>query len=139
MVDELHIAPTHQPILREKKVCHPRGGTLEVSNERSCKKDISYFSPSHLFLFALLVLLPLGRNSDQPLGHIRARLFTTVHACLAILSRGGFSTFFPRRLASNCAYPYYNWRCRQLVSFEDRKLHTEIRTHDINAASGVRG
>ena len=45
--------------------------------------------------------------------------------------------FLPRRLASNCAHPRLSRRSRQLVSFEKQKLHTEIRTHDINAAITV--
>ena len=30
---------------------------------------------------------------------------------------------------------YYKGRSRQLVSFENKKLHKEIRTYDINASS----
>ena len=56
-------------------------------------------------IFALLFSLPPSRNSD-PGSH--GRLFsppTHGGSCLAFLSREDFSSFFPRRLASNCAYP----------------------------------
>ena len=84
----------------------------------------SIFFPSFFFrvpfiIFALLVQLSPSRNSD-PGSH--SRLFspplpTTVHTCLAFLSREGLSTVFPRRLASNCAYLRCHRRSRQLVSF----------------------
>ena len=60
------------------------------------------------YLRPFLVLLPPSRNSDPGL-HSRhiSPLPTTVRALLPFLSREGFSTFFPRRLVSNCAYPRY--------------------------------
>ena len=69
-----------------------------------------------LIVFALLFSLPhsysflySSRSSDHP-GHIASRLFSTLPSTvralrLALLSREGFDLFFPRRFASNCAYP----------------------------------
>ena len=62
-----------------------------------------FFTPFNIF--ALLFSLPSSRNSD-PGSH--SRLFsphTHYGSCLAFLSWQHFSPFFPRRLASNCAYP----------------------------------
>ena len=62
------------------------------------------FHPIYIF-FALLFSLPPSRNSD-PGSH--SRLFSPpphCGSCLAFLSRADFSSFFPRRLASTCAYP----------------------------------
>ena len=56
-------------------------------------------------IFALLFSLPPSRNSD-PGSH--SMLFsppTHYGSCLVFLSREDFSSFFPRGLASNCAYP----------------------------------
>ena len=55
-------------------------------------------------IFALLFSLPPSRNSDP---ESNSRLFsppTHYGSCLAFFSREDFSSFFPRRLASNCAY-----------------------------------
>ena len=41
----------------------------------------------------------------------------------------GLCPCFPRRLASNCAYPRYNMRRRQFVSLENEKTYTESWTH----------
>ena len=63
-----------------------------------------FFHPMH-FIFALLFSLPLVVTQIR--GHIAGSsppLPTTVRA-LHFLSRFYFSSFFPRRLASNCAYP----------------------------------
>ena len=40
-------------------------------------------------------------------GHTAGSSSPPIHygSCLAFLSREDFSSFFPRRLASNCAYP----------------------------------
>ena len=66
--------------------------------------EISFFFFSIPFIiFALLFSLPPCRNSD-PGSH--SRLFsppTHNGSCLAFLSREDFSSFFPRRLASNSA------------------------------------
>ena len=51
--------------------------------------------------------LPLRRNSDPGL---HSRLFSPpphYDSCLVFLSREYYSSFFPRRLASKCAYPRY--------------------------------
>ena len=66
-----------------------------------------FFFSIPFIIFALLFSLPPinSRNSD-PGSH--SRLFsppTHYGSCLAFLSRENFSSFFPRRLASNCAYP----------------------------------
>ena len=66
-----------------------------------------FFFSNPLIIFALVFSLPPinSRNSD-PGSH--SRLFsppTQYGSCLAFLSRQDFSSFFPRRLASNCAYP----------------------------------
>ena len=56
-----------------------------------------------------------SRNSD-PGSH--SRLFsppTQNDSCLALLSREDFSSFFPRRLASDCAYP--RWALSVAVPF----------------------
>ena len=65
-----------------------------------------FFFPSHLLsspFYSLSLLIV-----TQIRGHIRSRLFspaTHYGSCLAFLSREDLSSFFPRRLASNCAYP----------------------------------
>ena len=62
-----------------------------------------YF-PSHL-LSSPVCSLPSSRNSD-PGSHSRPFSPPTHYgSCLAFLSREDFSSFFPRRLASNCAFP----------------------------------
>ena len=74
------------------------------SNLRFC---FSFFVSVPFIIFALLFSLPPSRNSD-PGSH--SRLFsplTHYGSCLAFLSREDFSPFFPRRLASTCAYPRY--------------------------------
>ena len=66
--------------------------------------SLIYFSITFI-VFALLFALPPSRNSD-PGSH--SRLFsppTHYGSCLAFLSREDFSSFFPRRLASNCHVP----------------------------------
>ena len=56
-------------------------------------------------VFALLFSLPLSRNSGP--GSYSGLFPPPTHygSCLAFLSREDFSFFFPRRLASDCAYP----------------------------------
>ena len=69
------------------------------------KKGSSFSPPIPFVVFALLFSLPPSRNAD-PGSH--NRLFyppTHYGSCLAFFSREDFSSFFPRRLASNCAYP----------------------------------
>ena len=66
---------------------------------------VARFSDSYCIFFVLLFSLPPSCNSD-PGSH--SRLFpppTHYGSCLSFLSRVDFSSFFPRRLASNCAYP----------------------------------
>ena len=75
----------------------------------------SLFFPIPFVVFALLVLLPPSGNSD-PGSHSIASLLPPPDygTCVAFLSREGFSTFFPRRLASKlCLYPRYTRRSRQ--------------------------
>ena len=63
-----------------------------------------FYFPSHL-LCSPFYSLPPSRNSDPG---SRDRLFfppTHCGSCLAFSSREDFSSLFPRRLASNCAYP----------------------------------
>ena len=77
----------------------------------------AFFFPIPFIIFALLVLLPPSRNSD-PGSH--SRFFSPLPIMVRALHffrEKKFSTFFPRRLASTCAYPRYNQRSRQLVSF----------------------
>ena len=65
----------------------------------------SCFCSIPFIMFALLFSLPPSRNSD-PRSH-RGLFSPPTHYgwCPAFLSREDFSSFFPRRLASNCAYP----------------------------------
>ena len=73
----------------------------------------TYFLQQYLRLS--LSLPPTG--TCQIRGHIRSRLFSPTHygSCLAFLSREDFSPFFPRRLASNCAYSFSQYpRCYYL-------------------------
>ena len=82
----------------------------------------SFFPPSHSLSspFCSLSLLVV----NQTRGHIAGSyppLPTTVHA-LHFLSREDFSSFFPRRLASNCAYP------RQALSAVDPFLFMQIKS-----------
>ena len=57
-----------------------------------------------------------------------------------IARRVQFSSFFPRRLASNCSYPRCNRRSReQLVLFDIKdSIHTENRTHGSTTALYVK-
>ena len=91
----------------------------------------SFFFSTLFIVFALLVLHPPSRGSD-PGSH--SRLFyplpTTVCASRFYREKDS-AVFFPRRLASNCAYPRCKWRSRQL-------FNAEIPTRDINSR-GVRG
>ena len=69
-----------------------------------------YF-PSHLissafFFLSLLLILAISQIRD----HIDSRLFSALPATVRafhFLTREDFSSFFPRRLPSNCAYPRY--------------------------------
>ena len=91
------------------------------------------FFPSHL-LSSPFCSLPPSRNSD-PGSH--SRLFsppTHYGSCLAFLSREDFSSLFPRRLASNCAYqrqalsaidPFFFF----LLQIKSKSRHGGIRTH----------
>ena len=67
--------------------------------------DHHFFFPIPFIIFALLLPLPPSRNSD-PGSHNRlvSPPPTTIRALHSLL-REDFSCFFPRRLASNCAYP----------------------------------
>ena len=83
-------------------------------------------APLPVIMFALIFSLPPSRNSH--LGS-HNRLFSPAPhcgSCLAFLSREDFSSFFPRRLASNCAYP------RQALSAVDPFLFLQIRTFEIS-------
>ena len=74
---------------------------------------VVFFIP--FIIFALQFSLPPSRNSD-PGSH--RRLFsppTHYGSCLAFLSRENFSSFFPRWLASNCAY--HARRSQRLILF----------------------
>ena len=90
------------------------------------------FFPSHLLSSARLFSLPPSHNSD-PGSHSRLLPLPHCGSCLTFLSPGGFSPFFPRRLASNCAYPRYeplsaadpSFFFLQIVS---RSHHSVIRT-----------
>ena len=84
--------------------------------------EFPFFSRAIIFF---LILLPPSRtyNNSDPGSHgtlfshpSLLRRWYQVRTCLAIISRQGFSNFFPRRLASNRVYPRYNRRSRQLVS-----------------------
>ena len=90
------------------------------------------FFPSHLLSSARLFSLPPSHNSD-PGSHSRLLPLPHCGSCLTFLSPGGFSPFFPRRLASNCAYQRYeplsaadpSFFFLQIVS---RSHHSVIRT-----------
>ena len=64
----------------------------------------SFFSISSIFFALLFSLPPINSRNSDPGSH--SRLFsppTHYGSCLAFLPREDFSSFFPRRLASNCA------------------------------------
>ena len=82
-----------------------------------------YFFPSHSLSLPVLSCSRLGVTQIRSHGRLYHPLPTTVHLCL--FSSKEFNTFFPRRLASNCAYPRFSWRSRQLVSLANEKLDTE--------------
>ena len=72
-----------------------------------------------VIIFALLFLSPSYNSRNSNPGS-RIRLFPPPphHGmCLAFLSREDFGSFFPRRLASSCAYPRYSRRSQQLILF----------------------
>ena len=76
-----------------------------------------YFFSIPFIIFALLLSLSPSRNSD-PGSH--SRLFSPpAHygSCIAFFSREDFSSFFPRRLTSNCAYPRQALSAVDPVSF----------------------
>ena len=73
--------------------------------------------PIPCIIFALLVLHLLVVTQIR--GHIAHSRLLSRPLPTTVLSREGFSTFFPRRLASNCAYPRYSGRSRQLMSFDN--------------------
>ena len=77
-------------------------------------------------VFALLFSLPSSRNSD-PGSH--SRLFsppTHYGSCLAFLSREDFSSFFPRRLASNWLLTHAR-RSQQLILFSFLQINSKSR------------
>ena len=70
-------------------------------------QDTYLFISVPFIIFALLFFPPPSRNSDPG---SRSRLFSPAPhygSCLAFLSREDFSSFFQRRLASNCACLHY--------------------------------
>ena len=74
---------------------------------RVCFVLFCFFPTLFFGLLFSLSLLFNSRNSD-PGSH--SRLFPPriyYGSCLEFLSRENFSSFFPPRLASNCAYPRY--------------------------------
>ena len=88
---------------------HHAVATSTQRQQKALFTRMSAMIPIPFMIFALLFLFPsyCSRNSD-PGSH--SRLFSTpphYGSCLAFLSREDFSSFFPRRLASNCAYPRY--------------------------------
>ena len=93
-----------------------------------------FFPPSHLLLSSPFLSCSLLRAvATQIRGHIAPRRYVP---CIFVARRT--QHFLPSSTRAR-----YNRRSRQLVSFDNKKLHirnTEIRTHDINARlSGVRG
>ena len=89
---------------------HANKSSLKITES---KKNLLEVRISLFFVFIPVIVLALvfslppinSRNSD-PESH--SRLFsppTHCGSCLAFLKREDFSSFFPRRLASNCAYP----------------------------------
>ena len=67
-----------------------------------------FFFSIPFIIFALLFSLPLINRNSDPGSH--SRLFpppTHYGSCFAFLSREDFSSFLPRRIPSNCAYPRY--------------------------------
>ena len=70
------------------------------------------FIISALLVLSLLVVTQIRRHTVGPSPPSPLRRYVPW-----TLSREGISAFSPRRLASNCAYPRYNWCPRQLVSF----------------------
>ena len=90
-----------------------------------------YFLSIPFIIFALPSFSLPSRNSDPGSQSRLLSLLPHYGSCFAFLSREDFSTFFPRQLSSNFAYPRYNLRSRQSVSFENKNLHGENRTLDI--------
>ena len=74
------------------------------------------------------VAWPLGKKQFAELrtAHHRFLLRIIGFQCLPFSLREDFTTFFPRRLASNCVYQRCNRRSRQLVTFRNKKFRTEI-------------
>ena len=94
---------------------------------------LSFFPPIPFIIFALLSSLPPSLSAD-PGSH--SRLFsppTHYGSCLAFLSRDDFSSYFPRRLASNRIVPTHARRRSQqfilvLFSESSKSRHGGIRT-----------
>ena len=91
-----------------------------------------FFFSIPFVIFALLFSLHPSRNSDPG---SNSKLFsppTHYGSCLAFLSREDFSSFFPRRLASDCAYPRYALSVVDpflLSQIKSESRHGGIRTH----------
>ena len=119
---------------RESPRANPSPSTTSISFYLFFSIPFIHLPPSIKYS-VVLVLLPPSRDSD-PGSHTVVGSYpplpSTVRALHFFLSREGLSTFFPCRQASNCAYPRYDSRFRQLVPFLN-SIRTEFRTHDVNA------
>ena len=96
--------------IRQHFVLRKPGSRINTSETDTFQHSLLFFSfffPSHLFSspfysLSLLVVTQIGVPG------FHSRLFfppTHCGSCLAFFSREEFSSFFPRRLASDCAYP----------------------------------
>ena len=74
-------------------------------------QNIFLFVPSQVLSSPFCSLSLLLIVVTQIRGHIAGPSPPPTHyaSCPAFLSREAFSSFFPRRLESNCAYPRYAW------------------------------
>ena len=107
----------------EQRKSNGTQSTLLVAAELRMNYRIYFF---FFFFFCHLIYylrpsfsLPPSRNSD-PGSH--SRLFSPPHygPCLVFLWREGFSLIFPRRLASNCAYPRWALSAVDLLFFANK-------------------
>ena len=83
--------------------------TMNIDVNTNINTYTFFFPPSHVLSSPIFSLPPrhCSSNSD-PVSH--SRLFPPPRhygSCLAFLSREDFSSFFQRRLASNCACLHY--------------------------------
>lgn len=105
-------------------LCWPLKGRFETTILATLYIIFCFVLSIPFIIFALPFSLLPGRNSDPGSQRSQSRFFSLLPrygSCLACLSREGFSTFFPRRLASDSACPRHegalsNWSLSSIAA-----------------------